>query len=62
MDTVSTPKKKYTLLQKDRENYISLVLLNEIINFQHYFPVKQTGEDVFLTPYLVTLKTNGSLV
>lgn len=52
---------KYPVLEKDRFKYISLILLNEIINFQHYFPVKLTGEDVFLDQYLVFMTSKGVL-
>ena len=43
---------KYQILQKDRSKYISLVILNEIIQYQHYFPVALTGDDVYLDAYL----------
>lgn len=52
---------KYTLLETDRLNYISVVLLNEIINFQHYFPVKLEGEDVYLTDHLDKMLHAGLL-
>ena len=52
---------KYQILEKDKFKYISLILLNEIINFQHYFPVKITGDDTFLGQYLESMKTNGML-
>src|ERR1035437_5263583 len=52
---------KYQLLEKDKFKYISLVLLNEIINFQHYFPVKLEGDDVFLEAYLKFMKEKGVL-
>jgi hypothetical protein len=51
----------YTLLEKDRVKYISLILLNEIIQFQHYFPVRLTGEDVFLEPFLQGMVERGLL-
>jgi hypothetical protein len=51
----------YTLLEKDRIKYISLILLNEIIQFQHYFPVKLRGEDVFLEPFLQGMLNKGLL-
>jgi DNA-binding PadR family transcriptional regulator len=52
---------KYQLLERDKFKYISLVLLNEIINFQNYFSVKAEGEDVFLEPYLKFMKEKGVL-
>jgi len=53
--------KKYQLFEKDKFKYISLVLLNEIINFQHYFPVKLGGEDIFLNQYLKFMESKGVL-
>jgi len=52
---------RYQLLEKDKNRLISLVLLNEIIQFQHYFPVVLGGEDIFLEPYLTSLRNNGLL-
>ncbi len=52
---------KFKLLEKDKFKYISLVLLNEIINFQHYFTVKLEGDDVFLEAYLKFMKEKGVL-
>lgn len=52
---------RYKLLEKDRINYISLVLLNEIIQFQHYFPKELTGNDIFLSRNLEILEQNGCL-
>lgn len=52
---------RYQLLEKDRINYICIVLLNEIINFQVYFPVNLTGEDIFLSQYLEKLVETGAL-
>ena len=43
---------KYELLQKDKAKYICLVLLNEIINYQHYFDVVPKRDEVFIEPYL----------
>lgn len=50
---------KYQILQKDKTKYICLVLLNEIIQFQTYFPTNLTGEDVFLDHYLKILNEKG---
>jgi hypothetical protein len=52
---------KYTLLEIDRQNYISVVLLNESINFQHLFPVKLEGEDVYLGDHLDKMFKAGLL-
>ena len=52
---------RYNLLEKDRVGYISLVILNEIIQFQHYFPVNLTGDDIFLSRNLEILRDNGLL-
>jgi len=51
----------YSLLEKDRVKYISLVILNEIIQYQHYFPVNLGGEDVFLGPFLQGMENRGLL-
>jgi hypothetical protein len=52
---------KYELLQKDKDRFISLVLLNEIINQKAYPPVKVTGEDVYLDYHLKLLLSKGML-
>ena len=52
---------RYKLLEKDRVNFISLVLLNEIVQFQHYFPKNLTGDDIFLSRNLELLEQNGCL-
>ena len=51
----------YELLEKDKDRFISLVLLNEIINQQAYPPVKVTGEDVYLDYHLKLLLSKGML-
>jgi hypothetical protein len=51
----------YNLLEKDRVRFIGLVLLNEIINFQTYFPVKPMGNQVFIENYLHILREKGFL-
>jgi hypothetical protein len=51
----------YQLLTRDKIRYIGLVLLNEIIQFQHTFPVVLTGEDVYLDFYLKQLNEKGFL-
>lgn len=52
---------RYPLEIRTRVKYMCLVLLNEIINFQHYFPTRLVGEDVFLGPYLDQMVGNGTL-
>lgn len=51
----------YELLEKDKDRFISLVLLNEIINQQAYPPVKVTGEDVYLDHHLKVMLSKGLL-
>lgn len=53
--------KKYQVLESDKFKYISLVLLNEIINFQHYFNVRSTGEEIFIERYLRFMYDKGVL-
>ncbi len=52
---------KYEVLEKDKTKYICLVLLNEIINFQHYFDVISQNEEVFIQPYLRIMVDRGVL-
>lgn len=52
---------KYPLLIRDRVRYMGIVLLNEIINFQTYFPTKLLGPDTYLGPYLDKMVDNGML-
>ena len=51
----------YVLLQKDKDRFISMVLLKEIINNQIYPPIKLTGEDVYLDFHFKLLQTKGLL-
>lgn len=53
---------KYELLEKNKTKYICLVLLNEIINFQHYFNVAPNRDEVFIQPYLHMMCERGVLV
>jgi len=53
---------RYELLEKDKDRFISLVLLNEIINQQVYPPVNVTGEDVYLDHHLKVMLGKGLLV
>lgn len=52
---------KYPITQNDKTRYIGLVLLNEIINFQHYFLVEAQGDNAYLKPYLAFMYANGWL-
>lgn len=52
---------RYKFLIKTRVKYMCIVLLQEIINFQHYFPTKLVGKDVYLGPYLDQMVSNGVL-
>ena len=52
---------RYELLEKDKDRFISLVLLNEIINQQVYPPVKVIGEDIYLDNYLKLMLSKGWL-
>lgn len=53
--------KKFPLSIRDRVKYMCLVLLNEIINFQTYFPTKLVGDNTYLGPYLDMMVANGVL-
>lgn len=52
---------KYELKQSNKNQYISLVLLNEIINNHAYPPVKVSGEDVYIDHYLQLMDGVGFL-
>lgn len=51
----------YILLEGKRNNYINLVILNEIIQFQHYFPVRLEGDDMYLKRFLERMTSEGLL-
>lgn len=51
----------YEILERDKQYYIGMVLLNEIINFQHYFSIKPVGEEVFLVEDLKFMFSKGLL-
>lgn len=53
---------KYQVLEKQKNQFITLVLINEIINFQTYFPVKLEGDNTFINSYLGSMLTQGMLV
>lgn len=53
--------KKYELTGEMKSKFISLVLINEIINFQHYFPVDAQDDNVFLNKYLQEMESHGLL-
>jgi len=50
---------KYQVLERDKAKYIGLVLLNEMIQFQTYFPTKCIGENTFISTYLEQMKVDG---
>jgi hypothetical protein len=52
----------YELLEKDKDRFISLVLLNEIINQQVYPPINVTGEDLYLDHHLKLMLSKGLLI
>lgn len=54
-------KKKYEITNEMKFKFIALVLINEIINFQRYFPINLEGDDSFLSEYLEYMKDNGLL-
>jgi hypothetical protein len=51
----------YKLLEKDKDRFISLLLLNEIINQQVYPPINLTGEDIYLDRNLKVMLNKGLL-
>jgi hypothetical protein len=51
----------YELKQSNKNQYISLVLLNEIINNHAYPPVAVSGEDVYISYYLQLMEGVGFL-
>jgi hypothetical protein len=52
---------KYEIKQTSKNQYISLVLLNEIINNHAYPPVAVSGEDVYIDHYLKLMEGVGLL-
>ena len=52
---------RYELKQSNKNQYISLVLLNEIINNHAYPPVAVSGEDVYIDHYLKLMEGVGLL-
>lgn len=54
-------EKKYELNQDVKFKYITLVLINEIINYQKYFPVHLVDGDILLDDYLKYMLNNGLL-
>jgi hypothetical protein len=52
---------RYEIKQSDKNQYISLVLLNEIINNHAYPPVAISGEDVYIDHYLKLMEGVGFL-
>lgn len=54
--------KKYNISYEERLAFVSLVLLNRIINFQHYFNVNdKEGDDFYLNTYLDHMHNKGML-
>lgn len=53
--------KKYVITNDIKTQFITLVLINEIINYQKYFPVYLQDEDVFLMDYLEYMKEHNLL-
>lgn len=51
--------KKYNLTYADRLRFTCLVLLNEMIQFQRYFPTTLAGEDSYLATYLDHMENKG---
>ena len=51
--------KKYTLSEQDKQQYIALLLLNEMINNQHYFPITLEDGDKYLEPLFIQLNAKG---
>lgn len=51
--------KNYNLNIADRLRFTSLVILNEMVQFQHYFPVELTGDDSYLATYLDHMEKKG---
>jgi hypothetical protein len=51
----------YKLLEKEKDRFISLLLLNEIINQQVYPPINLTGEDIYLDRNLKVMLNKGLL-
>lgn len=51
--------KKYNISYAERLRFTSLVILNEMIQFQHYFPTNLNGGDAYLATYLEYMETKG---
>lgn len=54
-------EQKYKVTPQLRNKFVGIVLMNEIINFQKYFPVKLEQDDIYLGEYLTNLETNKFL-
>lgn len=53
--------KKYALNLDIKFKYITLVLINEIVNYQKYFSVAADGDNMFLDEYLKYMHSHGLL-
>lgn len=58
---METKEKKYEVTPQIRTKFVGIVLMNEIINFQTYFPVALQQDDIYLGEYLKNLEANGFL-
>lgn len=57
----ATTIKKYAITQEMKNKFISLVLINEAVNFQTYYSVKLENNDDFLAEYLKIMLDKGFL-
>lgn len=61
MEAQTETRKTYIITPELRTRFVGIVLINEIINFQKYFPVTLQQDDIYLGDYLKNLATNGFL-
>jgi hypothetical protein len=54
-----TIAKKYNLTIDTKFQYVALVLIHEMINYQKYFPISLDGDDMFLFEYLEFMRGKG---
>jgi hypothetical protein len=50
---------KYTISEQDKKNYIAILLLDEMINQQRYFPVMLDDDTKPVEPVLIDLNAKG---
>jgi DNA-binding PadR family transcriptional regulator len=55
-------QKKYVVTPELKNRFIGIVLINQMINFQKYFPAKLEQDDTYLGDYLKNLEKNGLAV